>query len=212
MKTIAIGKQESTLDLAQAFAAALANEIGWVAENTTTGATVKKEGINIFFEFRTMNTSVYLGAANGYVAAESDPTSYSASKTYNLYVLKSAEGTIAVGHSSTSSYVNLINIIAQNAAGDYVGIALTVNSPYSKSIRGIDTESKSVMTITPVNNSACTSIVKLPDIRGACMFKDLYAVVSCPYASTDRVFCIGGKYYRTCNPSGNSPSIAIPEA
>ncbi len=214
MKTIAIDKQESAVGLAQAFSAALANELGWIAENTTDGATLKKEGINIYFKFRGWNSSVYLGVSNGYAIIESGSTSYTADATYNLYVLKSPQGSIAVGHGKTTTGVNLINIIAQNEAGEYVGMALPSSNVAVPSIRGIDTTSKNIMTsINPISDSGvCTSIVKLPDIWGACMFNDLYAVLSCPYESTDRVFYIGGKCYRTCNSTKSFSSIAIPEA
>jgi len=213
MKTIAIDKQESAVGLAQAFGAALANELGWTVENTSDGATVKKEGINIYFKFRGSGSTVYLGVSNGYAVIESGGTSYAADATYNLYVLKSAEGTIAVGHGKTTTYVNLINIIAQNEAGEYVGIALAPSSAASRAIRGLDTAGKSEITIMPISDSGvCTSVVKYPDIWGACMFKDLYAVVSCPYKSVDCVFYLGGKYYRVCKASESYPGIAIPEA
>lgn len=214
MKTIAIDKQESALDLAQAFGAALANEIGWIAENTSTGATVKKEGINIYFKFRGAGSYVYLGVSNGYAIIESNSTSYTADATYNLYVLKSPQGSIAVGHGKTTTGVNLINIIAQNEAGEYVGMSFPSSNIAVPSIRGVNMTSKDIMTsIIPISGSGvCTSIVKLPDIWGACMFNDLYAVLSCPYESTDRVFYIGGKYYRTCNSVKSFSSIAIPEA
>ncbi len=211
MKTIAIGAQASAQDLMKAYAAALAEEIGWTAEDVSADVSrVKKEGINIFFEIAvTKSTYLYFKTANGYADISDDGFAHNSNKTYNLHVLKSADGTIAVGLSDTGTFRGLTHIIAQNTAGDYVGIV--IRNTNVTSIRGVELSTKPVMTITPVSSTACTSIIKLPDIGGACMFKDLYAVVSCPFQSTNRAFYIDGKRYRTCNALDEGQSIAIPE-
>lgn len=205
MKTIAIGTNGNSSALSNTLVTALADGLGW----TVNSGKVQKEGVGIYFQFSGNTSAEKLIMSNGYATIENS-IPFSAANTYNLYVLKSAEGTVAVGLGVSGEAPALTSIIAPNAAGEYVGLACIDDA--WKSIRGNDTAGQDVMTITPVaTGGVSTSIVRLPDIRGACMFKDLYAVVSCPFQSTDRAFYADGKYYRTCNTMGTGPSIAIPE-
>lgn len=208
MKTISIGIQESAVELASAFAAALAAEIGWTAD----GATVKKDGVPVYFTFDVSNTNIHTRVSNGYVSEGATTSSFSAAKSYELYVVKTSAGTVAVGTRESGGIPCLTAIIAPNTSGDYVGLAqATTSSPSWSTIRGTDTAKRNHTFVLNNGEGVSTSIDKMPDIWSDAMYKDLYMIVSCPFRSTDLVFFIGEKYYRGIGASNSYMSIAIPE-
>ncbi|MDE7398973.1 MAG: hypothetical protein K2N06_05530 [Oscillospiraceae bacterium] len=208
MKTISIGTQSSAAALAQAFADALATEIGWRADDE---GNVKKDGIDIYFRFYVSGASVQCTISNSYTSPSSSTTvSFSTANTYNIYIMESTGGSIAVGIGVSTGIPYFGVLITRNTAGVYIGISIYSNSIYT--VRGVETSNRQISLSTSNSSSGVsTSIVKMPDIWGAAMFNDLYYVMSCPYKSTDRVFYIGGKNYRSVGPSDNYMYFALPE-
>ncbi|MDE7398293.1 MAG: hypothetical protein K2N06_02080 [Oscillospiraceae bacterium] len=208
MKTISIGTQSSAAALAQAFADALAAEISWTADEN---GCVKKDGISVYFKFATSGTTnAKLTISNGYKDSDGGVTcAFSASNTYKLYLLETVGGSIAVGISPATGALTLGILIVRNAAGTYVGI--TSSSTYAQTLRGIESATRTVSLATTSTAGVSTSIVRMPDIWGATMFNDLYYVISCPFQSTDRVFYIGGKNYRSVGANSGYMFFALPE-
>ena len=209
MKTISIGAQSSQEKLAQAFANALAAEIGWTADEN---GNVKKDGINIYFRIYATSNYVYITASNSYTNLNgSIDISFSSSQTYNLYILESTDGSIAVGVGRSTDTPCLSVIITQNTAGSYVGMSISSSNDYIYTIRGIETANRTITLSTNTNNGVSTAVMRMADIWGAAMFNDIYYVVSCPYKNTDRVFYIGGKTYRSVGASDDKMYFALPE-
>ena len=213
MKTISIGTQSSAAELVTAFANALAAEIGWTAEKDADGnltGNVKKSGIDVFFRFFVYGSYVRLTVSNGYLVADTYASkNFSASSTYHLWVLESANGSVAVGFEAPSYTPYLSVLIARNSAGVYVGMSCSSSTIHT--VRGVDTESRKISLSANYTAGVSTSIVKMPDIWGDAMFVDLYYVVSCPFQSTDRVFYIGGKNYRSIGTNSSYMYFALPE-
>lgn len=206
MKTIYIDKQESAAALTSAFAAALAEEIGWTAD----GVNVKKDNVNIYFKFALSGTTVTLKVTNGYADSSAGYVSYADAATYRLNISQTAAGSIAVGIGKNNDIAKLDTIIAQNTAGEYVGIAFSSSS--TATIRGVETGTRTQSSISPFNGDGIsTSIIKMPDVWGAAMYKDLYLIFSCPFRSADLTFYIGGKNYRAIGTNPNYMWMAIPE-
>lgn len=208
MKTIHIDKQESAAALASAFASALAASLGW----TVDGTAVKKDDIPVYFEFysQTGNTNVYTRVSNGYVSEGAGSVTFSAAKSYELYVAKSPSGAVTVGTRDSGGTPCLTAIIAQNTADEYVGITFSSNTTIT--IRGIETKARTLITKTPFSGDDInTSIMKMPDIWGAAMYKDLYLIFSCPFKSTNLALYIDGKNYRAIGADSAYMWMAIPE-
>lgn len=91
-----------------------------------------------------------------------------------------------------------------------MGFSLNTNT--INTLRGTESSTRPIN--LNINSSAgvSTSIVKMPDIWDDAMFNDLYYVVSCPFNSTDRVFNIGGKNYRSVGVNGSYMYFALPES
>ena len=208
MKTISISAQESAAALAQAFANALAAEIGWTADEN---GNVKKDGISVYFKFAASgSTNVKLTVSHGYKDSDGGvPCAFSASNTYKLYLLETAGGSIAVGIGVSIGIPILGTLIVCNTAGGYVGITFSTNIVYT--LHGIESATRTMSLSINSTAGMSTSIVKMPDIWGAAIFNDLYYVMSCPYKSTDRVFFIDGKKFRSVGATDNYMYFALPE-
>lgn len=194
MQTIEIGDFETAQVLAEEVAAKLADAIGWKVEN---GTSVKKDGINIYFVVTVSGNYVYMGVSNGYTSMRGYPSVAAGENKFNrLYITRTAGDTIAVGLSNSQSGIPCLDtLIARNVNGDYIG--LLVSNYDITSVRGTYTTTmRQAYFGTVVANNISTSICKMPDVYGDCMFADLYMLMSCPYVSSAFVYPIDGKNYR----------------
>lgn len=218
MKSIRIPIQENRTELAKAFAAALANEIGWTVTSEDQ-LTVEKSGIDIKFRFNlTGSTSVAVCSQNsaGTLAGSSDSAAatWSSSDEYYLDISQSAAGTIAVGvRKTTVDSVRLPTVIAQNTNGIYVG-GFVSGTTFS-TVRGNENARRTLNLVRCENNSTIPTVLRrYADIWGGCAFKDLYTVDSCPNAYYGMAMYLDGKIFRTLSDkTTNSYNylIAIPE-
>ncbi|MCM1276791.1 MAG: hypothetical protein NC299_15765 [Lachnospiraceae bacterium] len=204
-KTISIGKQGSRNDLAKAFAAALAEELGWEQSSSTSDVQyVRKPNSEAYFAFCADGSVVWVVSDIGGIAAKSSSSIHNTVPwtSNNTYCLDIAFGkaSVAVGIRKSDSALKLTTIIAENEKGEDKAIDYHSNSssgayPYDYYADGF-VEGKEYRLTANRDADTGVSLVKAPDIYGGCVFKDLYIVCSTPFSGTNQTFCIDGKYYR----------------
>ena len=198
INSIEIPPQESIEALAAAMAEALAGALGW----TKSGGDVTKPGTGMRFAFVAENyaVSLYVANANCRTSTSSSNTTggFSTSSTYYVDYI-STESSVAAGIRPAGAAIIMTNVIAENTAGENKTIEIhTATGNYSILAYLAENYSSAKTIYLPINTreECATSIVKMPDIFGGCMFRDLYIELSCPYQSSDKVYYIGGKYFR----------------
>ena len=194
INSIEIPPQESAEALAAAMADALAGGLGW----TQSGNDVIKTETGLRFAFLApAGIKLAVGNAAAYIDSNNSIV-FSAASTYYVDYIRT-DSAVAAGIRVAGGTIVLANIIAENTAGEHKAIgvmSLNGNTTVLYYLAEDYTNSKTMF--LPLNTSAdcATSIVKMPDIFGGCMFRDLYIELSCPYRAKDKVYYIGGKYYR----------------
>lgn len=207
MKTITIPAQESAAALASALANALATEIGWTADED---GNIKKTDSSLYFRCYSSSSSVNLSVSNGYTTASGGSTTpYTSNQDYKLWVIKTAADSIAVGVGKSNDVPKLGAMIVRNISGEYVGFAFASNTIYTL-YKG-ESAARTLSLGTNTNDGISTGIVKMLDIWNGTKFADLYYVMSCPFKSTDLVFFIDGKYYRSIGANANYMYFALPD-
>lgn len=198
INSIEITPQESAAALAAAMAESLANALGW----TLSGNNVIKPGTGMRFAFVAENgwVSLYVANANYWTSVSSSNTTggFNTASTYFVDYIRT-ESTVAAGIRPAGKVIKMTNIIAENTVGESKAIEIHTATGSTATLVYLAENYSSAKTFyLPCNTSeeSATAIVKMPDIFGGCMFRDLYAELSCPYKSSDKVYYIGGKYYR----------------
>lgn len=215
INSIQITPQESAEALAQAAASALASALGWTAASSTTASGVSfwavwqnedLSGLGFVFKYSAAN--LLLGIGNSLTQCVNNPLSYKAD-TYYMLDYCDTGNTVAVGLREANGAICLSAIIAKNTLGKFKAFSLYSTYAYYLA-DDLSSTYLCRMDYTAVTYAnAATSIVRYPDFWGECMFEDLYLILSCPYNATDKVFYIGGKYYRYVGVSGTC-GFAIP--
>ena len=206
INSIQIPPQESAEALAQAAASALANALGWTADGTSVWQDERKNGLRFVFDYNA--SYVYPGIGNSLTKQANNNLAYNPN-TYYFLDYYDTGNTVAIGLRTASGIICLPAAIAKNTSGKFKALLLYSTSVY---YLADDLSAAYVCNIgnaTVTHANAATSIVRYPDFWGECMFEDLYLILSCPYSATDKVFYIGGKYYRYVGVSGTC-GFAIP--
>jgi len=206
INSIQIPPQESAEALAQAAATALANALGWTADGTSVWQDEEKNGLRFVFDYNA--SYVFLGIGNSLTKQASNSISYNPN-TYYFLDYYDTGNTVVVGLRTASGVICLSAVIAKNTSGKFKALSLYSTSVYylADDLSAAYVCNNGYTAVTHAN--AATSIVRYPDFWGECMFEDLYLILSCPYSATDKVFYIGGKYYRYVGASGQN-GFAIP--
>ena len=184
----------SAQDLAQQLADKLAEILGWEAVTEGTGASVKRDGLALYFKLEVSGTKIILQIRNVSVALSSNTESgrainYTANYFYGVTAFISAGGTIAVGISqgekSNQSIAakHLQVAIAQTQGGEYVGVVPQPHGEASKDCYMLSESGTAAKQYFPnifynlyTFNSSETVIRQMPYMWGGTMFKDLYEI------------------------------------
>lgn len=217
-------------DLAQQFADKLAGMIGWSSGTESNGASVKREGLALYFKFEVSSTNIFLKIYNASTSSYNSQVPYNSSYLYGITAFVSAGGTIAVGISygekanQSITPKNLNVAIAQTQGGEYVGIIPQPGSTATYNLYFIPENAtykeyypNVFFNIYTYNNSE-TVIRQMPYMWGATMFKDLYEIViSSAHSDSDNLhpsfnstkLFANGTYYRIFGHNITSFGVAI---
>lgn len=191
INTLTIQPQASVADVAAAMAQALSDALGWELKENND---VIKPGTPMRFCFSTSGGYITVGVNNGVALCSTVTVQFRTTAPYCIDYI-STNSTVALGVRYSEEPAKLVHIIAENAQG--VSKCLSAYSSSTAYYQSPDINGKYGMGLDHTHDSRCsTSVVLCPDVYGGCMFKDLYIELSCPYGNTDRVYFIGGKYYR----------------
>lgn len=210
INSIQIPPQESAEALAQAAAAALGNALGWTVSGTSVWQNEDKSGLRFLFSYN--DGHIFPTVGNSLTSCSARGVGFGVN-TYYMLDYYDTGNTIVVGLRQAKDSICLWTLIAKNTSGKFKAFTL----PYSGGAHIVYYLSNELSapytfridfsTVTAANVS--TSIVRYPDFWGECMFEDLYLVLSCPHSAADKVFYIGGKFYRYVGDSGTN-GFAIP--
>lgn len=209
INTINIAPQEDSQALADAIISALSTALGW----TVNGMNIWKpdSGLGLHFSLGGVNNvKVYMSicCSNCYLTISYQyELDWASGVSYCVDYINTGN-TVAVGYRRADSMIYLPVCIAANELGGYKAIQLYGSALYCLA----SDYSNEKQFYLPQNNidGCATSIMRLPDIFSGTMFKDLYLEFSCPYNSTDKVYYIGGKYYRHIGTGGQYGGLAVP--
>lgn len=206
INSIQIPPQGSAEALAQAAASALATALGWTADGTSVWQDEDKSGLKFVFAYSV--SSVLPGIGNSLTQQANKPVDYKAD-TYYVLDYYDTGSTAVMGLRKVSEAICLSAVIAKNTSGKFKAFMFYSTNIYylADNLSATYPYRMDYTAITSAN--AATSLVRYPDFWGECMFEDLYLILSCPYNATDKVFYIGGKYYRYVGVTGTC-GFAIP--
>ena len=206
INSIQIPPQESAEALAQAAASALATALGWTADGTSVWQDEDKSGLRFVFDHNA--SYVFPGVGNSLTKQANNSLTYNPN-TYYFLDYYDTGNTVAIGLRTASGIICLSAVIAKNTSGKFKALSLYSTSVYYLADDLSAAYVCNIGYIAVTHANAATSIVRYPDFWGECMFEDLYLILSCPYAATDKTFYIGGKYYRYVGVTGTC-GFAIP--
>lgn len=191
IKTLIIEPQENAAELARAMAAALAKALNWTLDEDKQSVCKPDSLLRFFFYI----SSSYVGCVplnKNSLNINSNGILWEANTSYCVDYVRT-DHSVAVGCRNYTNAVGMDTIISENTLGEDVGFKL-----YSSSFQIIRSynDKRIVSMVCLSDTTAGTSLVKYPDIYGGCMFSDLYLMMSCPNKSSDKVFYIGGRYFR----------------
>ena len=200
INTITIPPQESAAALAQAMTTALGTALSWTADVDNSSVWQIQSGLR--FVFYCTTNYVYIYATNSIVSYSqmdvSNRVEFYGGMSYCIDYIKTDDIVVA-GIRPTGGGIGLGAFIAKNTNGEwksftlYTGSTTGVNIYYSATTY---TSPKEWHAEAISNSAASTSLVRYPDPFGGCMFNNLYVMISCPSNLNDKVFYIGGKYFR----------------
>lgn len=206
INSVQIPPQESAEALAQAAASALATALEWTADGTSVWQDEDKSGLRFVFDHNA--SYVFPGVGNSLTKQANNSLTYNPN-TYYFLDYYDTGNTVAIGLRTASGIICLPAVIAKNTSGKFKALSLYSTSVYylADNLSAAYVCNVGYFAVTHAN--VATSIVRYPDFWGECMFEDLYLILSCPYNATDKVFYIGGKYYRYVGVTGTC-GFAIP--
>ena len=209
INTINIAPQEDSQALADAIISALSTALGW----TVDGMNIWKpdSGLGLRFSLGgTGSVQVYVSicCSNYYLDwSYQYRIEWASGVSYCVDYINTGN-TVVVGYRRADSMIYLPVCVAANELGGYKAIQIYGNSLY---FLASDYSAVKKLNLQQNYIAGCaTSIMRLPDVFSGTMFKDLYLEFSCPYNSTDKVYYIGGKYYRHIGTGGQYGGLAVP--
>lgn len=211
INTINIAPQETISALDTAMTTALGEALNW--EHDEYSVWYPESGLCFRFNTNSNNIALGVGGGGAYEVpfANRQIVAFDSTKAYCMDYLQN-DNFVALGIRKADDIVCIPTMILKNELNEIRAIM-----PDCTSARlfyfiqdGISTTEIKTIDL-PTNNSKCaTSILKLPDIYSGTMFKDVYIEYSCPYLSTDKMYYIGGKYYRHIGFGGKYGGLAVP--
>lgn len=211
MQTYMLGQFPNSKALLQAAANKIAEVLGWEIENLAEDDFfIYTANIPVGFEIKGGSSfSAAVRSKDGRtVPAQATTTSFSSSNYYELYILKKASGTIALGMSTTLESFMLSMVITQLETGEYVGIG-AYNSASMFLFENMTTQSLPGA-IAQTNTQYCISMFKMVNwIKGG-LFRDLYKIYTSPSSRIVDLIYLNGKFYRPIS-SANYTYFLVPE-
>ena len=211
VNTIKIAPQASLAELDAAMTQALGEALGWSYDEYS----VWYPESNLCFRFNTGASDIGLGVAGpgAYEVpyANRQIVAFYTTTSYCVDYIKS-DNFVAAGIRESDDVLGLAAVIAKNELNQVRALMPNFKAAQAYYFESGNNSGSEIKYIDlPVNTSKCaTSILKLPDIYSGTMFKDIYIEYSCPYVSTDKMYYIGGGYYRHIGSGGNYGGFAIP--